>query len=275
MGGFNVHDVVAESGEVYIFDFSQGNYSLAVKEIEANDPVTPGTNDTPASAANVAIDVNEFSGNQEFAFEVVESVDAKTYTEGTFALDIKELDGAALVTLYDAAGKIVKERVVIRNGNVTFDGLKAGEYKVEISAVGYPAEVSCKVDYAFTQKELAVTDDTWENAALFGYAEGATAGSTLNATDVIDWFELKDVAAGTHTLDFTANGDFSVIIYTQNAQGELEQFGAFWVDDKKANGVDYTRYLNNVAAGTDLFIRIEGYGKDVSYEMSVASYTGA
>ncbi len=188
--------------------------------------------------------------------------------EGAIELDIANLDGAAWVVLYDKNGKTVKEHVVIRDGKVTFKDLAAGSYEVAISAAGIPSEVSCKVDYDFKQKEVVVTDDTWNNANLFGV--GTTAGTTVSdkftATDVIDWFKFT-AADGVNAIDFTGDGDFSVIAYTKNGD-KLQQCAAFWVFNEKATGVDYTRYLN-VAAG-DVYLRIEGYGKEVDYSVALA-----
>ena len=266
MGGNNVHEFAPESGSAYIFDFKQGDFSFEVNEIKKNEDttVTPETGSNSASGT-VDVAVNEFSGRKDIGFTVTDGM------EGAIELDIANLDGAAWVVLYDADGKTVKEHVVIRDGKVTFKDLAAGSYEVAISPAGIPSEVSCNVGYTFSQEAVVVTDDTWKNANEFLY--GTPVANEFTADDTIDWYTFT-AADGVSAIDFTAEGDFSVIAYTKNASGKLQQCAAFWVFDKKETGVDYTRYLS-VAAGSEVYLRIEGYGKDVEYSMSVAPYTGA
>ncbi len=266
-GGSDVHEFVAQAGETYIFDFKQGDFSFDFVEITKaeDESVANGTVNADGSiSGNVDVDVNEFTGRQNIGFTVA------TGMEGAMELDIDGLKGAAWVVLYDAEGKTVKEYVVIRDGKVTFKDLAAGSYEVAISPAGVPTEVECDVTYNFTQEAVVVTDDTWNNATLFGVdtTAGTTVTDEFTATDVIDWFKFS-AADGVNAINFTGEGDFSVIAYTKNASGKLDQCAAFWVFDEKESGVDYTRYLN-VAAGSEVYLRIEGYGKDVDYSVALA-----
>ena len=249
---------ITEAG-VYTFDFAKGDYNFAIEEFVGNTTVAL------PDAANVA--VNQIVGDQEFTFSVADN------TTGTLACSFSGVSGAFRVTIYRGTEEVAS-KLFNAAGSYSVDDLAAGEYSVVFSAYGKnSAGAQLTADFDLTSAAVSATgdiystlDNTSDGSIVAAYAADLTLENWVGTEDKIDWFQIEDVTAGTHSFNFELEGNnLAVVIYDAN----LKTLSSFTVTDKVADGVDFTRSLK-LAADSDLFIKVTGRGADSDYSISIA-----